>query len=695
MNSHGTGAHVAASHDTRGEGPGVPDEEVLRRHFVAIATGEYDDPHLESLAVGDEVRAMREWLCAERLNGRRFRCGYPELAANPTKRQIRDALEEPPADEEWRDSDAAVVFVTGHGLTADGTHYLILKTTDTSKVGKTAFRTADLIGWLAETRIRHLLLILDACHAGRVALEAQSRDAEPPDTWVVLPSATRNQKAVTGALTGAISALLAELASPQGEKYGHDPYLTVNDFLAGVQYHLGDGQLLDPLYGSRRDRPHLCLPNPHYRADPTVEVRAARHDLALDRRDLETHWGPRSRGVANDGQQGWLFTGRADLMRELIAAATGAPGATIVTGGAGSGKSAVLARLVTLSDEQFLDRHAADAAAVPAVLRPPPGAVDVAVVATGKLHTRILAQICHALLVPAPVGDHLEPTVEERLASWHTWLRGRRRPLTIVLDALDEAADPHALLREVLARLEPDPDAPRIRLLVGVRSLAANEESPHAPVTASDTAAMADTAQAALRARRIVVDQAPWWNQHDVVAYVDSILRNTRGSPYAVAPAGATESVATALGERAGRSFLIGRMAASSLAASGGVITADHPGWLAALGEGVLGVFRQDLHHSLPEPDDRRRAVVLLRAVAFAHGSGLPWRGIWPLVAHAVDDEGGYYGDAEIAWLLGSRLGAYLVTDREDDTTVYRLFHDLLRATLRDRWRELLRLPSG
>jgi hypothetical protein len=35
-------------------------------------------------------------------------------------------------------------------------------------------------------------------------------------------------------------------------------------------------------------------------------------------------------------------------------------------------------------------------------------------------------------------------------------------------------------------------------------------------------------------------------------------------------------------------------------------------------------------------------------------------------------------------------MSAYLVTDREDDTTVYRLFHDALRSTLRERWHELL-----
>lgn len=159
-------------------------------------------------------------------------------------------------------------------------------------------------------------------------------------------------------------------------------------------------------------------------------------------------------------------------------------------------------------------------------------------------------------------------------------------------------------------------------------------------------------------------------------------------------PKQVTAEVAHALGNRAGRSFLIARIAASALSNRDTVIAADDPGWLTALDQGVLGVFRQDLQQTLPEADDRYRAVILLRAVAFAHGAGLPWRGIWPLVAHAVDDNDGHYGDTDIAWLLNSRLGAYLVTDREDDVTVYRLFHDQLRTTLRERWRELLETPT-
>ncbi|VVJ19598.1 Uncharacterised protein [Amycolatopsis camponoti] len=671
------------------------DESILRRHFVAIATSEYDDPAVTDLVLTPEVDAVREWLCSDALDSRKFRSCYTELADNPTKGQIRDRLESPPEEETWRDADAAVVFITGHGVAANYTHYLILKNTNLSQLNRTAIRSADLIGWLAETRIQHLLLILDACYAGQVEKETIRLDKRPPETWLVLPSATKDQEAVTGALTGAIRDFLAELGSDSGEKYGLSPYLTVDDFLEGVQDKLGDGQSLLPIYGSRRRRPHLCLPNPHYRPDSVVEVLAARHDLALPRQDLTTHWSPRARGVASDEEKRWLFTGRAALMQELINAATGAPGATVVAGGAGSGKSAALARLVTLSDERFLGQYADEVASIPDDLRPPLGAVDVAVIATGKLHTQVLAQICAALHVPAPTSIQPEPTVRERLHAWHTWLKGQSRQVTIVVDAVDEAAHPQTLVNDVLAQLEPDPAQPRIRMVLGIRSLAVDDVSGALTIQRPEPVAMADAMQRVLHARRIAVDEAPWWHQHDLADYVASILRHTPKSPYSAVEAEMTTKVAEALGHNAGRSFLIARLAATTLAAQDTVIGADDASWRAALEQGVVGVFRQDLHQSLPVANDRHRAVVLLRAVAFAYGDGLPWRNIWPLVAHAVDDNDGYYGDSDIAWLLNNtRFGAYLIADREDDTTTYRLFHDMLRTTLREHWRDLLTAPT-
>ncbi|MCE5282092.1 MAG: DUF2075 domain-containing protein, partial [Deltaproteobacteria bacterium] len=51
----------------------------------------------------------------------------------------------------------------------------------------------------------------------------------------------------------------------------------------------------------------------------------------------------------------------------------------LVTGAAGTGKSAVLARLVTLSDPDFCTRYDDMVATIPLDLRPTPGAVDAAV----------------------------------------------------------------------------------------------------------------------------------------------------------------------------------------------------------------------------------------------------------------------------------------------------------------------------
>jgi hypothetical protein len=193
------------------------------------------------------------------------------------------------------------------------------------------------------------------------------------------------------------------------------------------------------------------------------------------------------------------------------------------------------------------------------------------------------------------------------------------------------------------------------------------------------------------------VDEQPWWDPQDMVDYATEILLHEGDSPYRDHARGLAAEVASVLAAQAGTSFLVARIAGTSLARRSDVVDPDDPRWRAAIGEGVLGVFRHDLHRTLPDGEDRVRAVHLLRAVAFAYGRGLPWPQIWPAVANAVADEPGTvetpprtYGDSDIAWLLGSRLGAYLVTDREDEVTVYRLFHDALRTILRKRWRELL-----
>ncbi len=631
----------------------------------------------------DEVKALQAWWCEERLGTRRFTQQYPDLACNPTKQQVREAFEEP--EQLWNHSDAAEVFVTGHGMVGHGAHWIVLHRTDTGRLHRTALRTSDLVGWLADTGIEHLLIILDLCHAGSTAADTAAF-ADFPPTWLALASVTSTQQARTGALTTAISEFLAELAGPTGEQFNHGPYLRVDQFLDAIQSKLGDAQRLAHLHPglpSLAESP--CLPNPRYQPDE-VSVQRARRDLALRPADLEAHWDPRSRGVAAGAESGWLFSGRTALMRRLIQATNGDDPPVLVTGAAGSGKSAVLARLVTLSDPGFCARYADVVERIPAYLRPDPGAIDVAVLATGKVPHEVLGQIYEAVTGSPPPAS---PALDELRTAWWSWLATHDATITIVVDALDEAKNPHALLSDVLAQLNPpDPARRRVRLIVGVRS-PGGPEDPGAGDHRLRERPLADVAEHALEAVRLRVDEAPWWEPEDLAEYATQLLISTDGSPY-VEHRERAEQVAHTLATKAGKSFLVTRIAATSLAHRADRVDPANPAWQATLADGVLGVFRDDLHTTLPDPIDRQKAVHLLRAVAFAYGRGLPWRQIWPLVANAIADGERTYGDSDIAWLLGSRLGAYLVTDREDGITVYRLFHDALRSTLRERSHALL-----
>ena len=230
-------------------------------------------------------------------------------------------------------------------------------------------------------------------------------------------------------------------------------------------------------------------------------------------------------------------------------------------------------------------------------------------------------------------------------------------------------------------------------MLIGVRSPGGEGVTRRDETMAVEP--LADLVAAELAAEPIQVDRDPWWQQDDVDAFVRDILANTPDSPYRGQSA-VIAGVVRAIGTVAGPSYLMAKVAADSLAKRHEAVAADDPAWLAALDAGLFGVFHDDLGASVPARRERHRGVTLLRAVAFARGNGTPWTQVWPELATAVDASQGEtsrYGDRDVEWLLGSRLSAYLVRDRQDDLTVYRLLHDQLQETLRSQWRRLMTEP--
>ncbi|SIT58649.1 hypothetical protein BQ8794_50751 [Mesorhizobium prunaredense] len=643
----------------------IDDSEILRRYFIAIATDVYEaNGTFAALDVDQEVASIRGWLTDQALGARRFDAEeYAALAHRPSLDQIKHSILK---QRRFTDGDAVVVYVTGHGITAtDNGHFIVLHDTDPLDLAD-ALRTADLIRWLAAHQgLTQAMIIIDVCQAGQLADNLPAvltRDL--PEGWFVILSAHAGVDAKLGAFSGAVAEFVEHLRHSTDAVARADEYLEPYRFIKPVVNYLRDHDLQKPLILTQPYQPSVCLPNPGYEPGGLEQVVTdpARRDLAILKQDMTTHWAVRAPVLAGVGP---VFTGRTVVMQELIDAATGPPGTFVVSGRAGSGKSSVLARLVTCSDPGFRADHA-DVLAI-ATPVPPEGAVDIAVLATGKTSEQIAQQIGRVLGVQGP-----RPEATTAAKGWVDNIRaviaGRDRPLTLVVDALDEASDPSAVLSTVLERLNPR-GHPSLRLLLGVRSSGGEQTDEPARELASVTIGL-------LGARQIRIDADDWWDPGDLRAYVGQVLAQP-GSPYGPAQ---IPSVAAAVESEAGRSYLVAGLTARTLAESTEALAAGDPRLDVVLAQGSAQLVANDLRTSLHDARDRRRASILLRACALANGRGVPVR-IWPLLASAIAPNSSY-GDSDVAWLLGHRLSGYLVRDIEDGLTVYRPFHDELRRVL-------------
>jgi hypothetical protein len=197
----------------------------------------------------------------------------------------------------------------------------------------------------------------------------------------------------------------------------------VDEHAPGVSQDSGElaGQLRNP-GRSREAGPAGHVGRPHTVAPAPVL------DLA--------EWDAAARGAASDAQPGWYFVGREHALGDLADWLIAPPGdrrVRIVTGRAGSGKTAVLGRLVTLARPGYsvrLPRRPSGAAA-----RVPPGVLDVALIATGKTSEVIVAELSTA----AGLDEFSGPLSPAALVAE---VRRRHDRFTIVVDAINEAARP-------------------------------------------------------------------------------------------------------------------------------------------------------------------------------------------------------------------------------------------------------------
>ncbi|MFD0008715.1 hypothetical protein ACFVJ4_40990 [Streptomyces sp. NPDC127178] len=686
------------------------------RRLVVIAVSDYDDgtsTDRQAFRAGitAQVSVVEDWWAGAHLEDeRRFTPSLPPkpLLSVYDLRAFLIAEELAGAD----DDEALVIYITGHGLAPRGRqHFLRLPDTDENRPLGTAFPTAELITTALDSRAGHVLVMVDSCFSGRLAeelldnLKALDQDRRALGSLVVLSAGNEDARPRLQAFTSLLAAVRAHCEDPtNGYARSHLSWEDFNAISGAVwdRTTMADFHRIWPPNDSvslqlaaRALSP--CLPNPGYTDTDLLED--ARSQVGWNRADLDEYWISRATGQMSDSSPGWYFTGRAALVTRMIEFLDGDDNVLIVTGPAGSGKSALLARLVTLSDPRFRadDAYRPLLDVIPTHLQVPEGAVDAAVLARNTDPHELSAALYEALTGhPTPASG--DPIVELRLYVL-VFMRLNNRPLTVVIDGIDEARSPRRIITDVLgplAALRANDGRPLIRLLLGIRSSTTEGPDP----SGADTAGPAGSDLLALLQR--ATDAGPTLRT-DALTAQDDIASYTASLLHAEPPTGSRlldrdddriSRVATAA-EEVAPSFLDARLAAQQLHARTVLPHPTDPGWRGQLRQGTHELLRQDLAdvalHSDATPEELLAA---LRATAFAQGAGLPWADIWPAAVNALHPTCDDAATAIRQVVRDSRLTGYLTTAHEDGRTVYRPIHERVSETLRTAPHTLL-TPTG
>lgn len=353
-------------------------------------------------------------------------------------------------------------------------------------------------------------------------------------------------------------------------------------------------------------------------------------------------------------QEEWLFTGRRAIMARILAwIRAEAPGALVVTGSAGSGKSAVVGRIVALSESAQRRVLLEHAPLEPADPDPGIGCIDAAVHLRGMGVHDLVTVLADRLQLPAPGS------------CWRLVEAVSKMPYSpvLVFDGLDEAIPEQAteIVTDLLVPLSV-----LTNVLIATRH---QEFGWRQPLSGQEAAAQLRELFGG-NASVIDLDAEPDTRQ-DIERYLTRRLCSAGRADLVprVAPVLARKAATRQGG------FLYARTVVSQIVR--GVIDAHAQGWEGQLAATTVGALEHDLssrtrvRDGVELPDAARD---LLRALAWGMGRGLPGGGVWEAVATALSPSGVEYRAADLDWVL-EHYGCYVVEDEQDGEAIYRHSH--------------------
>jgi WD40 repeat protein len=371
------------------------------------------------------------------------------------------------------------------------------------------------------------------------------------------------------------------------------------------------------------------------------------------------HWRPRARGVSIDAERGYRFRGRTAALT-MIKAWLDRPApdrkVLVVTGAPGSGKSAVLGRIVTTADKDAASQlPSADQA-----VRATEGSAACAVHAKGLTALDIAKQIAKA--ASAEIPDRIEdfPTaLHDALA-----VRSNQR-FNVIIDALDEAATPAEARLTVTKVIRPLAETcadTGAQLVLGSR-----RRDPDGDLLAAFGGA----------ATLIDLDQQEFFAEEDLAAYAQATLQlsddERPGNPYESDDVAVP--VATRIAHLSDGNFLVA-----------GLTARTHGLYDEAAVDPATLRFSPKVDDAMREylkriPDVAGvSAETLLTALAYAESPGLPAT-LWRIAVRAL--RFGDVDEAALKMFARSSAASFLVESTgEHGGAEFRLFHQALNDAL-------------
>ncbi|ARF81989.1 peptidase C14 caspase catalytic subunit p20 [Kitasatospora aureofaciens] len=650
-----------------------------------VALGTYDNP--EGLLDRQHVETARD-----RFTAACMRLGFSramKLERSGTRQDVLAGVREFLAKQAAR----KILYWTGHGHDT-GREY-VLGCRDSYPHGPEpdvdrAVKFIELLGICADHSATDLLIVVDACESQSTlsGIRPLVESLRYRDNTASRALAGRERGLVIAATAGAGRRMEEGLWVDWLEQAIGDPDLELADLVRpfdSTALYVPMWYLLEAIdrraEASGLDdvelRPaaaELRSLDPRFFHNPYFEERGVVLRTAAMPPDLEPWLNADHFGPVADGTPLHHFSGRVRPLSRLVTwLESQTQGLLAVTGPAGIGKTALLARLALLSVPRI--REGLRPTPLPQTC-PRPGSVHAAL----SCERQSLHSMARAVLTAlAPLGARTPAAgavTPEQCIREVRELVAQVGGLNLLVDSLDEAmpGQAHEIARGLL---NPLSHVAGVKLVVSTRPY---------PRHALDDATQESLFDALDRSAPNLELDRDRDTERDITELVETILATEAGSPYAGPDASATrQETAADVAAQCGRRFLVARLLARALARRAGPLRGREL-------EEFIQHGGRELHRRVQEeldvldPGGRLRAAELLLPLALVQGTGLADHQLWLQLANALRrPRTAKLHPQALETVLARAEGALVLRERWHGAVVHRLDHAGYATALLDR----------